>query len=162
MCSDRDTAAPERRPLRDLTSPREAFERAMASHSQELGRFFLAQLLGFEVSYDAELCVVEFEAKEFLHNPRGTLQGGVLATALDLAMGHLIQRWRGPAATIALDVRYHRPISSGRVRIVAQPVHRGARIWTLSASAQVGPLLLATATASFALLGNEPAGDDAS
>lgn len=143
----------ERLTLRNIASPREAFDRALSSHSQVPGQFFLAQLLGLKVSYEDDSCIVEFDAQEFLHNPRGTLQGGVIATALDVAMGHLIQHLRGPCATIALNVQYHHAVSEGRVRCVAHVIHRGARVWSMDAAARTESAeLVASATASFMLL----------
>src|SRR5437879_5400617 len=105
-----------RRPLADEATPRAVFETAMKEHSQELGDFFLAKLLGFEVSYTEDSCVVEFTAHEYLQNPRGQLHGGVLATAMDISMGHLVQRIGGPGATVTLEARYHRAVSSGQLR----------------------------------------------
>lgn len=129
--------------------PRHALERAIDSHSQELGEFFFAKLLGFTVDYEGDTCVVAFDACEYLHNPRGALHGGVLATALDIAMAHLVQRLSGAAATVELSVQYHRPVSLGRVRCVAEVTHRGSRVWFLRASARAEcGKLLASATST--------------
>jgi uncharacterized protein (TIGR00369 family) len=54
--------------------------------------FFLARFLGLEISYGDEVCVVEIEVRDFMFNPQGSLHGGVIAFALDVAMGHLIKR----------------------------------------------------------------------
>lgn len=141
------------RKLRDLNVPRRALERALDSHAQTFGIFFLARFLGFEVSFDQDTCTVAFDVREDLHNPRAVLQGGVIATALDVAMGHLINHLHSAAATIALNVQYHRPISDGRLRCVAQVLHRGARVWSMTASAsdEAGNLI-ASATSSFQIL----------
>jgi acyl-CoA thioesterase len=120
-----------RRPLTDQATPRAIFEMAMREHSQELGNFFLAKLLGFEVSYTEDSCVVEFTAHEYLQNPRGLLHGGVLATAMDISMGHLVQRIGGPGATVTLEAQYHRAVSSGRLRCEGKVVHRGGSLWFL-------------------------------
>lgn len=120
-----------RRPLANEATPRAVFETALSEHSQELGNFFLAKLLGFEVSYTDNSCVVEFTAHEYLQNPRGLLQGGVLATAMDISMGHLAQRIGGPGATVTLEARYHRAVSGGRVRCEGKVVHRGGSLWFL-------------------------------
>lgn len=140
-----------RRTLADLSTPQAAFDRAVATHSQDFGQFFLAKLLGFEVSYEGDACVVGFVAEEYLQNPRGTLQGGVIATALDLAMGHAVRHAGLGAATIALDVRYLRAVKSGPIRVVARPAHRGRTIWTMRGEAHAGADLIATALASFAV-----------
>lgn len=143
----------EQRTLRDLSTPRDQFNRALECHSQVPGRFFLAQLLGLQVSYDAEHCFVDFVAHEYLQNPRGTLQGGVLATALDVAMGHLVQHLHGPAATVDINVQFHRTTSGGRVRCDAGVVHRGTKLWFMNAAARTeSGELIASASATFTLL----------
>jgi uncharacterized protein (TIGR00369 family) len=119
------------RRLTDIATPRAVFESAMQEHSQDLGNFFLAKLLGFEVSFTQDACVVEFTAYEYLQNPRGLLHGGVLATAMDIAMGHLLQHQYGPGATTNLQVQYHRAVSSGRLRCEARAVHQGGSLWFL-------------------------------
>ena len=121
-----------RRLIADEATPRAVFEVAMSEHSQELGDFFLAKLLGFEVSYTDDSCVVDFTAHEYLQNPRGLLHGGVLATAMDISMGHLVQRIGGPGATVTLEAHYHRAVSSGRVRCEGKIVHRGVNLWFLN------------------------------
>jgi acyl-CoA thioesterase len=142
----------ERRALRDLAAAQAAFDRACRTPSQALGDFFLARLLGFQVRYEENVCVVEFDAEEFLQNPAGTLHGGVIATALDVAMGHLVQHLHGPAATLSMTIQYHRAVSKGRVRCIAHAVHRGASIWAMQASAYAeSGELIASALSSFAL-----------
>lgn len=121
-----------RRPIADEATPRAVFDVAMSEHSQELGNFFLAKLLSFEVSYTDDSCVVEFTAHEYLQNPRGLLHGGVLATAMDISMGHLVQHIGGPGATVTLEAQYHRAVSSGRVRCEGKVVHRGGALWFLN------------------------------
>jgi uncharacterized protein (TIGR00369 family) len=150
---DRDGESIRPRKLRDLNAPRQALERALDSHSQTFGTFFLARFLGFEVSFDHDTCTVAFDVREDMHNPRAVLQGGVVATALDVAMGHLINHLQSAAATIALNVQYHRPVSDGRLRCVAQVLHRGSRVWSMTAFAYDGAdNLIASATSSFQIL----------
>ena len=62
----------------------EMIERALADPRQQFGSFFLSRLLGFQVSFEGERCIVEFEATRILFNPQGTLHGGILATAMDV------------------------------------------------------------------------------
>jgi len=139
--------------LSDLNVPREALQRALDTHSQTFGTFFLARFLGFEISFGQDVCLLEFDVREDMQNPRAVLQGGVIATALDVAMGHLIHHLQGAAATIALNVQYHRPVSDGRLRCVAQVLHRGSRVWSMAAFAHDNAgNLIASATSSFHLL----------
>lgn len=118
-----------RRPLTDVLTPPAVFASAMLSHSQEPGSFFLAKLLGFEVSYAEDACLVEFSAHEYLLNTGGVLLGGVAATALDVSMEHLIQRLYGAATTVDLHVQYLRTVSSGRLCCEARVPRRGRRLW---------------------------------
>jgi acyl-coenzyme A thioesterase PaaI-like protein len=83
----------------DQDKARAAFERAAAGTQEAFGDFFLARLLGLEISYPGEACEVAFEAADFMFNPQGSLHGGILATALDIAMGHLINRQTGTCST---------------------------------------------------------------
>jgi uncharacterized protein (TIGR00369 family) len=122
-----------RKPIARVDAARAVFESAVESHSQELGEFFLAKLLGFEVSYPGDACVVEFHAHDYLLNPRGTLHGGVLATAMDVAMTHLVQHVQGPATTVDLQVQYHGAVKAGPLRCEARSVHRGGSLWFMEA-----------------------------
>ena len=62
-----------------------------------------------------QITEVAFEAADFLFNPQGTLHGGVLATALGIAMGHLINRQAGPGTTLEMKVQYLAPVRDARV-----------------------------------------------
>ncbi len=57
----------------DAGAARRAFESALDSHDQAFGTFFLARLLGFEITYEADACSVVFEVHDFMFNPQGTL-----------------------------------------------------------------------------------------
>ncbi len=63
---------------------------ADSSNKQEFGSFYLSRFLGFNTSYEDDLCIVTFEAKSPMFNPQGSLHGGIIATALDVSMGHLL------------------------------------------------------------------------
>ena len=73
-------------------------ERAVGDGKQQFGSFFLARLFGMAVAYEGDSCTVSFEVERQMFNPQGSLHGGVLGTALDISMGHLLQhrarRWR--------------------------------------------------------------------
>ena len=65
-------------------------DRANATEAHEFGSFFLSRLFGFEIGYRDKICEVRFDVTSELTNPMGTLHGGVLATALDVSIGHLL------------------------------------------------------------------------
>jgi uncharacterized protein (TIGR00369 family) len=133
----------------DQDKARAAFERAAAGTQETFGDFFLARLLGLEISYPDEACEVAFEAADFMFNPQGSLHGGILATALDIAMGHLINRQTGPGTTLEMKVQYLAPVRGGRVVCRGEALCRGGT-WFLRAEARDAEgVLVAFATSTW-------------
>ncbi len=131
-------------------------ERALADGRQEFNSFFLSRLLGFEVSYPGDECVVGFEASPLLFNPQGTLHGGVLATAMDISMGHLLRHRASAGATLEMKIQYIAPIKEGRATCRASFLRQGKRISYLQSHAyREDGVLAAHATATWQLLKNE-------
>ena len=127
--------------------------RATGDPRQEFGSFFLSRLLGFAVTYEGERCLVRFEAVPPLFNPQGTLHGGIIATALDIAMGHLLRHMDGPGTTLEMKVQYMAPVQSGSVTCEAGFLRRGRGISFLEARAvRADGVLAAHATATWKLL----------
>ncbi len=122
-------------------------ERALADPRQQFGSFFLSRLLGFQVSFEDDRCIVAFEATPALFNPQGTLHGGILATAMDVSMGHLLQHVDGAGATLTMTVQFlamRRLVLAARtldllaqIRGVPGQRHRGARDRDVEASPQI-------------------------
>ncbi len=136
----------------DLDRARAAFTRAAAGQREEFGDFFLARLLGLIITYPEDACEVAFDAENFLFNPQGTLHGGVLATALDIAMGHLVHRHAGAGTTLEMKVQFLAPVHGGRVSCRSEALRRGG-IWFLRAEAHnEAGVLLAYATSTWKLL----------
>lgn len=130
------------------------FERAIADPRHEFGSFFLSRFLGMEVSYGDDWCGVSFEAVEPLFNPQGSLHGGILATALDISMGHLLNHCAGPGATLEMKVQYFAPVRAGRVECRAGFLKRGRKVFFLQSSATTnGGETIAHATSTWKLLG---------
>ena len=129
-------------------------DRAVADERQEFGSFFLARLLGMAVSYAAEECVVTFEAVPTLFNPQGTLHGGVLATAMDISMGHLLNHVAGPGATLEMKVQYLAAVTAGAVRCRASFLRQGRSLSFLQSEAtRADGVMVAHATATWRQLG---------
>jgi uncharacterized protein (TIGR00369 family) len=127
--------------------------RAVGDGRQEFGSFFLSRLLGFDVSYERERCIVTFEVVAPLLNPQGTLHGGILATALDVSMGHLLHHVAGAGTTLEMKVQYLASISRGHVRCEGSFLRRGRSISFLQSLARAEDgSLLAHATATWKLL----------
>lgn len=111
---------------------REAFDRAIATHEQDFGQFFLVKLYGMEVEYVDDTCTIGFEVKEFMLNPQGGLHGGVIAFVLDISMGHLLYRTSGAGATLEMKVQYLTVARAGaRLACVARFLRNGKSISAL-------------------------------
>ena len=118
----------------DETAARSAFETAMETHAPGFGTFFLARLLDLDISYPDEGCIVRFPVRDFLFNPIGTLHGGVIATVMDVSMGHLLRHAYGAGgATLEMKVQYLRPLKQGMARCEARFLQRGNSLAFLEA-----------------------------
>ena len=132
-----------------------AFEHALAEHSQEFGKFFLAKLYGFDITFPEKECEVAFEALDFMFNPQGTLHGGVIATALDISMGHLLRRAAGPGTTLEMKVQFLSAIRGGKVRCRGRFMRLGKSVAFLSSEAfGADGQVAAFATSTWKLLGS--------
>jgi uncharacterized protein (TIGR00369 family) len=132
---------------------REMVERAATTSEQVFGSFLLLRLLGFEVGFGTDTCTVGFEVVPPLFNPQGTLHGGVLATALDVSMGHLLHKVAGVGTTLEMKVQYLAPVTTGRVTCESSFLRRGGSICYLQAHARRADReLIAHATATWKLL----------
>ncbi len=108
---------------------RTAFERAISSYEPEFGAFFLARFLDLHIAYPDERCVIEFPVHDFLFNPQGSLHGGIIATVLDISMGHLRRHQYGRSgSTLQLNIQYVRALRNGTARCEAEFLHRGRSI----------------------------------
>ena len=91
---------------------RSRVEQALATSRPVFNEFFLARLLDLTVTYDddRETTRVELPFTDFLRNPQGSLHGGVIATAMDISMGHLLNRYLSAGVTVEMEVRFFRPV----------------------------------------------------
>jgi uncharacterized protein (TIGR00369 family) len=140
---------------------RQMLDRALSERRQEFGSFFLSRLLGFEVSYTEDTCIVAFEAMSPMFNPQGTLHGGILATAMDISMGHLLNRVSGPGATLEMKIQYLAPVREGLVRCEASFLRKGRTISFLQSQARGSDgKVVAHATATWTVAGRDRTKDD--
>ena len=142
----------------DEDAARRAFDEALRTHQPGFGTFFLARLLGLEISYADESCLVAFTVHDFMFNPQGSLHGGVIATALDISMGHLIKHVTGrPGITLEMKTQYLRPAQAGRVTCEGRFLRRGRTVAYLEArmTGEDGKLV-AAATSTWQLLAEPP------
>lgn len=113
-----------------------ALARALGGEREEFGDFFLSRLLGFDIGYADDACTVAFDAEAFLFNPQGTLHGGILATALDVSMGHWLRHVTGSAGTtLEFKVQFLGAVRSGRVVCAGRMLRQGRSICFLRAEA---------------------------
>jgi len=128
----------------DEAAARAQFEEALSTHEQAFESFFLARFIGLSFEYlptdapdaDKEVCRLKFDVTDTLRNPQGVLQGGVIAAALDISMGHLLKKIDGAGATVELSVQYLRPVSEGLVTCEGRFTKKGrslsfmeSRLW---------------------------------
>jgi uncharacterized protein (TIGR00369 family) len=121
----------------DEKTARAQFENALGTYRQDFGTFFIAKLMGLEISYPDDYCLVEFPVVDFLFNPQGSYHGGVLATVMDISMGHLINHGVGvPGMTLEMKSQYLRPLIKGPARCEGRFIRKGrsisfleSRIW---------------------------------
>lgn len=102
---------------------------AAGDSNQEFGNFFLSRFLGLDISYDdaQQSCTVVLPYAAHLRNPQGSVHGGIIATAMDISMGHLCHRYLSTAVTLEMNFRYFRPLE-GTGRCVANILRAGRRI----------------------------------
>lgn len=137
----------------DIAAARRIFEDALQSHDQVFGRFFLARLLGFDIEHRDDVCRVSFDVCDFMFNPQGTLHGGIIALAMDVSMGHLLEHRGGVGSTLEMKTQYLAAVRGGRIRAEGRVLRRGRSIWFLeSRLLDADERLVAFATATWKAL----------
>lgn len=118
--------------------------------------FGFQHLVGFEVEKDDGTAVVTIDIEDQHLNPNGVVHGGVAYAMMDTAMGRATMSTLDDdkiCATIEMQVRYMRGVSSGRLVSTATVMKPGRRIVHLEArTVDSDGRLIATATSSYAVL----------
>ena len=109
----------------DRDKATEAFDRALQSSEPVFEKFFLSRLLDLRFAYTEQTCTVSFEVQDFMFNPQGSLHGGLIATVMDISMGHLIKHRVGPGATLEMKVQYMKPLRAGTATAVGRFLQLG-------------------------------------
>ena len=120
----------------DEKMAREKFETALEEHEQIFEHFFIAKFLGLNFEYlnfnndgpDNEMLNISFDVNSMFLNPQGTLHGGLIATVMDISMGHLLNKSAGPGATIEMKTQYIRSIVQGKTNCRAKFIKKGRSI----------------------------------
>ena len=140
-------------PTMDEAQARAAFDEALRSHSPGFGTFFLARLLGLDIAYGADDCTVRLDVKDFMFNPQGSLHGGIIATVLDISMGHLLTHSAGIGMTLQMNTQFIKPARAGIVQARATFLRRGRSINYLeSRMTDAEGALMAVASSTWRLL----------
>ncbi|GAT17297.1 PaaI family thioesterase [Mycolicibacterium thermoresistibile] len=121
------------------------------------GVHILNQLGYRDLVEDDERLVMEMDNRPDLTNVRGALQGGLLATLIDIAAGRLAGRHVGPGqdvTTADMTVHFLAPVVVGPARAEATILRAGRRLIVTSVDVtDVGrDRLAARSTLSFAVL----------
>ncbi|WP_026567093.1 PaaI family thioesterase [Bacillus sp. UNC41MFS5] len=95
----------------------------------------VAQVLGFKVAEVEEgRVVIELEASDRLHNPMGTLHGGILCDIADAAMGYAFVSTLAEDelfTTVEIKLNFLKPIFNSNLRAEGQLIKKGSKIGLL-------------------------------
>ena len=123
---------------------------ALDDDSHEFGNFFITRMLGLEISYPDERCLISFPVEAVFHNPQGSYHGGMLATVMDIAVGHLIRHATGAAGlTLEMKTQFLRPLTVGPALCEGRFLRRGRTVGFMEAQVNDGagrPVAHATST----------------
>ena len=145
----------------DEATTRKKFKTALEEHEQIFEHFFFAKLIGLEFEYlnfnsddsNDEMLNISFEVNPMFFNPQGTLHGGLIATIMDISMGHLLNKSIGPGATIEMKTQYIRSIVQGKINCRANFIKKGRSINFLESRLfDENKKLYASATSTWKLL----------
>jgi uncharacterized protein (TIGR00369 family) len=129
-----------------------------ANASATIDNAHLLSRLGMrDVEETSDRLVIEMDNRPDLANIRGTLQGGLVATLIDIAAGRLAGNVVGPdqdVTTADMNVHYLAPIMQGPARAEATIVRAGRRLIVTSVDVTDAgrDRLAARATLTFAVL----------
>jgi uncharacterized protein (TIGR00369 family) len=128
----------------------------MRAKPQSLRELFADIGFGDHRNADGDL-VVELPVAPHVVNTHGGLQGGLLATLVDIAAGRIAFEGRAPDTGIVtsdLSIRYLRPITAGVAHATARIVYAGKRSTIVQVDIVGAPdgELAAIATVSFAVI----------
>lgn len=141
----------------DQQQVRDHIDSVLQDCEQVFEKFFLAKFIGLNFEYlpehvndsDKSVLKITFDVNEMLMNPQGALHGGIMATVMDISMGHLLKKTVGKGATIELKIQYLRPVREGRVTCEGRFIKKGRKLSFMESrlSDQAGKLAaVATAT----------------
>ena len=95
----------------------------------------IAQVLGFNVTDVEEgMVVIEMDATERLHNPMGTLHGGILCDIADAAMGYAFASTLAEDelfTTVEIKLNFLKPVFKSKLRAEGRLIKKGSTVGLL-------------------------------
>lgn len=95
----------------------------------------VARVLGFDVTgVEVGRVVIEMDATERLHNPMGTLHGGILCDISDAAMGYAFATTLAEDelfTTMEIKLNFMKPIFKSKLRAEGQLIKKGSSVGLL-------------------------------
>ncbi|MGD8586306.1 MAG: PaaI family thioesterase [Chloroflexota bacterium] len=126
---------------------------AISEVTDQAGPF--AQLLGMKFEEMAGgRCTASLQVKQHLLNPHGIAHGGVTFSLADSACGGAALSAVGEPRILTQDmqIRYHGPARLGTITASAKVIHHGQRTITVQGEVKQDTILIASVTATFAIL----------
>jgi uncharacterized protein (TIGR00369 family) len=121
--------------------------------TEQAGPF--AQLVGMTFEEMAGgRCIASLQVKQHLLNPHGIAHGGVTFALADSACGGAALSAVGEPRILTQDmqIRYHGPARPGTITASAEVIHHGQRTITVQGKVKQNAILIASVTATFAIL----------
>ncbi len=102
-------------------------------------------------------CRTSLEVKHHMLNPHGIAHGGVTFSLADSTCGGAAASRLGSPRIVTQDmlIRYHGPVIAGLLAAEARVVHHGQRTMTTECKVSQNEILVASVTATFAILSDE-------
>lgn len=95
----------------------------------------VAEVLGFKViEVEEGRVVIELEATERLHNPMGTLHGGILCDIADAAMGYAFSSTLADDelfTTVEIKLNFLKPVFHSKLRAEGRLIKKGSSVGLL-------------------------------
>ena len=110
------------------TAATNAFNHAIETEQPVFEQFFLAKFLGLKFDYPDEQCVITLDVHDYMFNPQGTLHGGIIATVMDILMGHLMAKVHGKSTTLEMKTQYLKAVRGGSLTCRGEFTRRGRTI----------------------------------
>ena len=127
--------------------------RTISETTDQAGAY--AQLLGLSFQEMREgRCTATLQVRQHLLNPHGIAHGGVTFSLADSTCGGAALSAVGKPRILTQDmqIRYHGPAKRGIMEASAEVIHLGKRTITVQCLVRQEGMLIASATATFAIL----------